>query len=378
MFKKLAIENFKCFDQQFSFDLKKVNLFTGYNGRGKSTAMQVLLLLAQSLYENKSISDLVVNGMFCQLGLFEELINTNNTASSVKFSIDTDFDGDLNHVELAYEEKSDRKGTLSALKLGDKDIFESSGEIGRKKVSRTSSLGPYPEKLNSIFRNFVYVSADRLGPTPFEVKHDLSDNNPIGNNGAFRLNVLSGKDTLKKELSDVMVRIMEGGAFSIAGEDKKDQDILKLYFETSDQKKRVTSVNSGFGYSYILPILIAALSMKNGCLFIENPEAHLHPAAQSRLIKELIATSAKNDIQLFIETHSEHVVNAARLCVLDDNEVYSRFSNDDVSLYFFDKDYSINKLNMDKDAQIDQWPLGFFDQAENDTASILKMGLFKC
>ena len=36
--------------------------------------------------------------------------------------------------------------------------------------------------------------------------------------------------------------------------------------------------NVGFGYSYILPIIVSGLIAKNNqILIVENPEAHLHP-----------------------------------------------------------------------------------------------------
>lgn len=155
----------------------------------------------------------------------------------------------------------------------------------------------------------------------------------------------------------------------------EDLEVLKLYFNTLDENRPVKSINSGFGYSYIIPILLAALNMKDGCLFIENPEAHLHPYAQSQLMKELVGIANRNNIQLFIESHSEHVINAIRLCTL--LEDYDPLTNEDVSIYFFDKDMTITHLKMHSNAQMDNWPKGFFDQAESDSALILKLGLFR-
>ncbi len=379
MFTSLTLKNFKCFAGASTFDLKKINIFTGYNGRGKSTAMQSLLLLAQSLYDNKDLKDLLVNGLFCELGLFEDLINTESGLKEIHIGVETDRTDGPQVVELSYKEKSDRKGIISGLIVDGKDYFETSGELGElEPTSGKLSLSNYPITINALFQNFAYVSADRLGPTAFEVKRDLYDNNPVGNNGAFRLNMLAGNNILKDRLADAISYVMDGGRIKVQGdgEEGKARDILKLFITAINSEKSIKSINSGFGYSYIIPILLAALTMKDGCLFIENPEAHLHPRAQSLLTKKLIEIALENSIQLFIETHSEHVVNAVRLCSLYDG-AYENFSNNDVSFFFFDKDLDIVKLRMCSDAQIEKWPLGFFDQAERDAAEILQKGLLK-
>ena len=378
MLTKLTLNNFKCFSKPTAFELRRVNIFTGYNGRGKSTAMQSLLLLAQSLYDNKHMRELLVNGIFCKLGLFEDLLNSCGSSKTIDIDLETDNADEVKTVSLSYCEKSDRKGKIAALCLDGKDYFEKRQEIGKpESVSDDSSLSNFPPQIYSLFQNFAYVSADRLGPTAFEVKQDLYDNNPIGNNGEFRLNVLAGNEALKAEVSEIIVRIMEGGRIGVKGdqESEKSQEVLKLYFNTLDESRPVKSINSGFGYSYIIPILLAALNMKDGCLFIENPEAHLHPYAQSQLMKELVGIANRNNIQLFIESHSEHVINAIRLCTL--LEDYDPLTNEDVSIYFFDKDMTISHLKMHSNAQMDNWPKGFFDQAESDSALILKLGLFR-
>lgn len=378
MITKLTLSNFKCFKEAHIFNLKKVNLFTGYNGRGKSTIFQSLLLLAQTVYDGKNLQNLLVNGIFCNLGLFEDLLNDKKSDDSFHIIINTDYKDKIKQIEISYKELSDRKGTLSSMKVDNEESFQTVKKLDGSEETLKAEYQGYDSKVNDIFQNFYFVSADRLGPTPFEVKKDLYDNNPIGNNGEYRLNVLAGQKELQKDLADIITKIMDGGILNVSGDESesKKTDVLKLYFNTINNEKKVSSINSGFGYSYVLPIILAALTMKNGSLFIENPEAHLHPFAQSQLIKELIKIALKNNIQLYIESHSEHVINAVRLCVLYEGD-YSELKNTDVSTYFFDKNMEIIPLFMKEDAQMDNWPSGFFDQAERDAAEILKLGLLK-
>lgn len=374
MFTNVSLKNFKCFSSEKQFTLKKINVFTGYNGRGKSTVMQAFLLLAQSLYDNKSIKDLLVNGMFCKLGLFEDLVCRGGSSKEIQFCFSTD--GEKNKkVQLSYIESSDRKGALNKLTIDGQNFFEKTAQLGGTSRSTRPSLQSYPVEIHSLFENFCYVSADRLGPTPFEVKQDLFENNPVGNSGEFRLNVLAGRDELQKQMAEIISRIMDGGIMSVKGDSDEDKssDVLKLFFSSLEDGQPVKAINSGFGYSYIVPIILAALNMRGGCLFIENPEAHLHPYAQSQLTKELVRLCSANRVQLFIETHSEHVINAIRLCSLLKDE-YPNFTNEDLAIYFFDKDLSIKDLTLGPDGQISQWPLGFFDQAERDVARIIQLG----
>jgi predicted ATPase len=70
----------------------------------------------------------------------------------------------------------------------------------------------------------------------------------------------------------------------------------------------VNIADAGFGCSQILPVLVAGyFRPRNSILIIEQPEIHLHPKAQAEL-GTLLCDLHKRDIQLFIETHSEHLL----------------------------------------------------------------------
>ena len=76
--------------------------------------------------------------------------------------------------------------------------------------------------------------------------------------------------------------------------------------------------NVGFGFSYALPIVVAALTAEPGKPFIvENPEAHLHPAGQSKMGRSL-ARLAGTGVECVVETHSDPRTNGVRLGVARD------------------------------------------------------------
>lgn len=376
MITTLTIDNFKCFSEPTQFKLSSFNIFTGYNGRGKSSVFQTLLLLSQSFEKNGNIEHLEVNGNFIRLDLFEDLVNRNNGSnSSIRFILESN-EPEYSKVELLYKELSDRVGEITELKINDKSYFQQAVSLSSNQDDRqkSSHLYTYPKEFQNLFYHYNYISADRLGPTRFEEKNEISKSNPIGCNGEHRLNILSADKNLLEDTSEWISYIMDGGTVKVTGNTNKQSAVLNLLFQTINGGENIKSINCGFGYSYILPIVIMALTIEKGCIFIENPEAHLHPKAQSRLM-ELICKKLKNkNIQIFIETHSEHIINSIRLCSLKKD--YALTYND-VSIYFFDVDYKIFPLKMDEDAQIEDWPNGFFDQQELDLAEILKLGLFK-
>ncbi len=61
MLTRIHLNNFKCFDA-LSLPLAPLTVLTGFNAAGKSTALQSLLLLAQSLRSGNRTAELPLNG----------------------------------------------------------------------------------------------------------------------------------------------------------------------------------------------------------------------------------------------------------------------------------------------------------------------------
>lgn len=104
-------------------------------------------------------------------------------------------------------------------------------------------------------------------------------------------------------------------------------------------------------------------------IFIENPEAHLHPTAQS-LLGEFLARVAAGGSQVFIETHSDHVVNGMRIAFK--NRVISK---DDLRFFAFSKtseygSHKISPVTLEDSGDFKGRPESFFDQADKDLSLI--------
>ena len=153
-----------------------------------------------------------------------------------------------------------------------------------------------------------------------------------------------------------------------AGEDFK----LKYRFSRNENTitEEITALNTGFGITYVLPILIAVLSAdKDAIILIENPEAHLHPKGQAVLM-ELISKAVAQGIQIIIESHSDHIINGSLVAV---NKKW--ITPDMLSIYYFEREEhkhiaQSHKLDISKTGRISRPPKGFFDQIDIDLRTL--------
>ncbi len=153
-----------------------------------------------------------------------------------------------------------------------------------------------------------------------------------------------------------------------AGEDFK----LKYRFSRNENTitEEITALNTGFGITYVLPILIAVLSAdQDAIILIENPEAHLHPKGQAVLM-ELISKAVAHGIQIIIESHSDHIINGSLVAVN-----HKWITPDLLSIYYFEREEhkhiaQSHKLDILETGRISRPPKGFFDQIDIDLRTL--------
>lgn len=395
MIREIKLENFKCIPQ-FTFNLNKVNLFTGYNGRGKSSVLQSILMMSQSIKKDRlnSLERLHLNGTLIDLGDFDEIL-TNDRITNLGIELVLENDDKNHHLSFGYQLSDDdiKVGTICRCIIDHEDYFDTVGGNNNPDTSTPKSVKQFPSYINSILgmSNIHYVAADRLGPVKFVEKLEVPEFHRVGKNGIFTINTLSTykenipiemnldkndytEHNLQEAATQWMGYIMGNGYLYVndgKGKERTTTLSLEFQFQSKDSTRSFQSYNVGFGYSYVLSIIVTALIAKKGnIVIIENPEAHLHPQAQKH-IAYMLAKLASRGVQVFIETHSEHIVNAFRLAALK-NEY--KLSNDDMSIFFFDSDYKIQLLHIEPSGRIPNWPKGFFDQYQQELAEIMTLG----
>ncbi len=127
----------------------------------------------------------------------------------------------------------------------------------------------------------------------------------------------------------------------------------------------------GFGISQVLPVLVQCFYAPPGAIIImEQPEIHLHPSAQSALADVMIdaissrENGADRNIQLIIETHSEHFLRRLQRRIAEDNIPQNK-----VSAYFANitrAPASLEPLQIDDYGNIRNWPESFFGDEMDD------------
>lgn len=146
-------------------------------------------------------------------------------------------------------------------------------------------------------------------------------------------------------------------------------------------------IDTGYGISQVLPIVIQIFystvkyssNIKNNVddiIVLEQPELHLHPAAQSSLATLFAecVLQTKNSLKIICETHSEHLIRKLQVLVADE---HNGLTNDMVGIYYVDKNDEgeavITEMKIDKNGKfINKWPSGFFDEAYNLSMELLK------
>jgi len=131
-------------------------------------------------------------------------------------------------------------------------------------------------------------------------------------------------------------------------------------------------IDSGFGYSQVLPILVKGLLAKPGqTLVVEQPELHLNPALKVRLA-DFIVAMVRAGKQVLIETHSEHIVDAIRVLYVEDET--GQLENQ-CRIFFIDTELgkpNILPLDIQTDGSVPNWPQHFFGEAASLTGRLLR------
>jgi predicted ATPase len=382
MINLIEIQNFKCFQTASKFEFSKLNLLTGINGRGKSTLLQSILILSQSAWKNPNLKNLIINGELLQLGNFDDIKNSETLKGDfIQFSLKIDSPL-ISDIFIQFEGNADKP--LIA------DFVRAELVSKGKKIEiepKKKKIDELIQTFSSIMRRIHFVSADRLGPVKYVDKVNVPEFINVGPRGEFTINILADYLNLPNVLDDLCIGndakhllqqtqdwlnyILEGGKIKIEGQERTSS-VLTMLLNNRNNSYSYKPANVGFGYSYILPLIVTGLIAKPGeIIIVENPEAHLHPRAQARL-SEFFTKVASCGIQVFIESHSEHILNGLRIGALN-SEI--GIKNDDLTIHYFNESFISEKLIINEKGKIENWPYGFFDQQEIDLSTIFKLTL---
>ncbi|MHB1282314.1 MAG: DUF3696 domain-containing protein [Metallibacterium scheffleri] len=154
----------------------------------------------------------------------------------------------------------------------------------------------------------------------------------------------------------------------------KDRKEYEVLIKTHADAPEVKLTDVGFGLSQVLPAMVQAFYAPAGStIWMEQPEIHLHPMAQSNLADAFISAvqsyegGKPRDTQLIIETHSEHFLTRLQRRVAEGG-----IRPDEIAVYFVKHQHGgarLESLQIDLAGEISNWPDNFFGDEMGDIAA---------
>ncbi len=384
MIGSLIVKNFKCF-KDVEIPFKAITVVCGGNGVGKSSLIQSLLLLRQAADQLRKLEDVGalaaekdvefpvrLNGPY-RLALGNSLRLTNDELESDEIEIEVrpEVSGVPPVSAKFIADTVNAKVTIQAHYRGGR-----SSEV----FNKTGQLPVFSDQ-------FHYLVAERNGPRDLS---EVSDEHYVttGLAGEHTADAISRAEAQTLTVDEKLCLVSGSNLFKVQLEAWMRLLVpnIQLFSHPYPEINRVrlsiekagtpvaplSPTSTGFGISYVLPIIVSGLLCPPGAmLIVENPEAHLHPAAQSA-VAQFLAAVASTGVQVVIETHSENVINGVRLAAINDMIDFNK-----VGLIFFsakdgDTQPKIESISVDALAELSAWPRGFFDQQGSDLAALMK------
>lgn len=346
---KIHLKNFKCFRDK-CININNLTVLAGTNSVGKSSVIQGLLILHSALH-NKGVVELN-NSKGVKLGYDNSLLNVL---------------ADDSEISIEYQSESDRRCVTQT--------FRVEGEKMKMQALRVSDLKEIPSVLAN--EELYYLCAERIGPR-LDNQDGVLPYRHVGNQGEYTAQVLeedSGRVKVLEDrwhdnttdpglkaqtnawLADIMPDL-EVGKVSRLGLQ------TQLFVKSKSLGEEFYTTNVGFGFSYVLPIIVTGLIAKTGSfMIVENPEVHLHPAAQVAFAHFLFHV-AKSGVMVVIETHSDHILEGFQIDVALHPEWASKVSI--LSFESKENQPDIQEITFDGRANFSDWPNGFMDQTSKN------------
>jgi predicted ATPase len=373
----LTIRNFKCFSN-LRIGLAPLTLLTGFNGGGKSTSVQPLLLLSQAVRRNSNPIGLPLNGPLVKLGTVGDVVFRDGAPG---FTIESGLD----QATWRFAAKAGERSLYVADAVAPGRLTSEIKWAGSVWPKNPTSSGFRPPLVKTALSTLAYLTAIRSGTPEVYAFPEIDDGirGDVGSDGRFapywydkmvdeevdsnRRHPEHSASTLRKQLDAYLSSLFPDAQANVTG--IPQASALALRFRIGESSEWRRPANIGFGLTYAFPILVAVLTTPpDQTLVIDSPEAHLHPSVQSEMGR-ILARMANAKVQVIVETHSDHLLNGVRLAVKE-----RLIQHDHVAIHFFGgpsgSEHGVTSPAIDREGTISDWPPGFFDQTERDLARL--------
>ncbi len=279
---------------------------------------------------------------------------------------------------------NDLEKKLTGAKIQEMRDFVDAYELMAKICAYTDS------DLFDVIGNLSYIGPFRVNPE--RIYRGESNVYQIGvhgeNTSSLLINSKIRNTNLLRNVSDWF---NEAFGYQVEVAELGDSGYYQLIMKKNDEDSGSNLMDVGYGISQVLPIATMILDIPSfdkafqefngqtapGTFVIEQPELHLHPAAQAKLADlfvRAIAGGAHETRRLLIETHSEHLISALQIMIADPRCFLTK---DMVKIYYVDRnadgDSIAKEMAINEEGQFSEdWPKGFFDKSYTLSKELLK------
>lgn len=411
----LKVGGFKSLNRERDIKIGSLTVLAGANSSGKSSALQPILLLKQSIEDPRGSTDLVLSGGHTSFTDKSQILSNRNICSGKEpspLTIGLTVDGE-DSMYQSYGASNGRPLEIVSAhyclpRYGSRDFALVSGmkadqirtalsnflplinpaydfvdfkaKVESGLLSVTLDLTPKDAKVNGADQPRLFAIEvpfrDPFATCVTQILHvrgvrgiqRQSLNIPPrqgsypGSMELFTASVLlewqSKKDPRLKALEEYLVRLCLTSGINARPINDSTVEISVARF-LAHSSEMVSIADVGFGVSQVLPVLIALLAADEGhMVYIEQPEVHLHPNAQVMLAR-IICEAVSRNTQVVIETHSELILLGIQTAVAS-----GTLNHEDVELHWFSQDKvtgeaEIASRSLEPDGSFGEWPADF-------------------
>ena len=386
MITELGAQNFKSWKDTGELQFAPLTGFFGANCSGKTSILQVLLLLKQTTERPSDWNEPLYFGdenALANLASYGNIIHQPVGAPSLAFSLSWVLPKKMTILNIC------ELGTLSFYfnfynRSVGRICYQAAGHVFETTPdgpNRTVTTPVGTEPVQSLFRCYGIRGVSPKTQSIFSDFEEAFENlfSRIYHVGPIReySPVVSAQiqppfidDQIPKWLQQL--KLIDSYHFHHAEEAERQFPILAEAEKRYEFRVRqyeggpeVRLTDVGFGVSQVLPVLSHCRDACEGdVLILEHPEAHLHPKAQSELADVLIDVVKNRNVQIILESHSENLLLRLTRRIAEgeisaeDMILYSCQINDGIS--------AIEQLEMDEYGNISNWPQDFFGDSTGD------------
>ncbi|XWK86131.1 MAG: AAA family ATPase [Phormidium sp.] len=415
---QISVSGYKSIYEECSIDLLPLTILAGANSSGKSSIMQPLLLLKQTLEATYDPGALLLNGPNVRFTFAKQFLSQipKNDFSN-EFSIKIKIEGKKS-LSLTFQKQQNQQIEVSSMtcRNGEKTFTASLTMTRQEVISELSKWYKDKNGLNitsieedkffweivrercfisikseamlhtnlGIIKAIVYDSHNHTNLFESDIRNLIHipalrgnpertyNTTPVGKEfpGTFESYVASIISYWQKSDSDRLIKLANAlQKLGLAGKvDTRQINDVQIELRVSrlplsnqsEIEDMVNIADVGFGVSQTLPVLVALLVAEPGQLvYLEQPEIHLHPRAQVALA-EILTYAANRGVRVVLETHSELLLLAVQSLVAE-----GKLSPELVKLHWFkrreDGVTEVSSTDLDAAGAFGDWPEDFSD-----------------